>query len=244
MSTRCHAMVGKRHAPDGPRRCHHDTTRSLFCWQHLKEKEAVRITKGSDGLGVVTTVPRKKDEKFGTVAEFAQTSIRPNATRRGEKLQALKAIRPNTEVTVPAAPAAHAPPPKRKMRLIRPDHGPEPPPLVFAPAPPTPPKKVRTKPARSNADKHEIDLLRRVVALQDLWNDAKLAQSLKIPVATRVINVPARGDRLFNTPLEKLYSKEMDKWIAHANQNPRNAMTRLKLHDIIDKILASQKRKK
>ena len=48
MSTRCTAMTGKRHAPDGPRRCNHDTTIKPYCWQHLKEKEGLRVTKVPD----------------------------------------------------------------------------------------------------------------------------------------------------------------------------------------------------
>lgn len=242
MSTRCHAMVGKRHAPNGTRRCNHDTARGLLCWQHLKEKEGLRITKASHGMGVITTKPRKRNEKFGTIASFAQPSIRPNAKRVGDFLQATKDIRPGTEITVPAAErvkkarSAPVPPPKRKMRLIKPDHGDDPPELEFEPSPPSPKprkgslvpptKKARAKPVeRSAADKHEIHFLKRMVALQDLWNDSKLAHELKIPVKKRVIDVPARGKQKFNLKLEELLKTETKKWVKHVNQNPRNAMT-------------------
>ena len=241
MSTRCTAMTGKRHAPDGPRRCNHDTTIKPYCWQHLKEKEGVRVTKVPDAaLGLITTQLREKSSKFGShVVQYAQVAIRPNAKKIGRLLKAIKEIPKNAEVFVPASLAVKMPIPivKRKMKLIKPQHAPEPPPLVLAV---TPVKKVkRAKPVkRSNSDKHEIFILKRVIALQDLWNDTKLAQSLKIPVPQpRVINVPPRGDKLFNTALEKLYRKEMDKCVDWVNKNPRNAMTRAELHDILDKIV-------
>ena len=258
MSTRCHAMVGKRHAPNGTRRCDHDTARSIYCWQHLKEKEGLRITKMSDGMGVLTTKPRKKNEKFGTIASFAQPSIRPNARRVGELLQATKDIRKGTEITVPAAKKAHlrsvpVPPPKRKMKLIKPDHGDEPPELVFDAPPPSPkqrkskgsvlpPKKPRAKPVeRSGADKHEIHFLKRVVALQHLWNDSELAHELKIPTAKRVIDVPARGKQKSNLKLEQLLKEETKKWVKHVNKNPRNNMTLSKAEFILQE---SVKRKR
>ena len=247
MSTRCTAMTGKRHAPDGPRRCNHDTTIKPYCWQHLKEKEGVRVTKVPDAaLGLITTQLREKSSKFGShVVQYAQPAIRPNAKKIGRLLKAIKEIPKNAEVFVPASLAVKIPIPivkivKRKMKLIKPDHGPDLPPLILAVSPV---KKVkRAKPEkrvpRSNSDKHEIFILKRVIALQDLWNDAKLAHSLKIPVSQpRVINVPPRGDKLFNTALEKLYRKEMDKYVDWVNKNPRNAMTRAKLHDILDKIV-------
>ena len=59
------------------------------------------------------------------------------------------------------------------MKLIKPDHGPDLPPLVLAVSPvKMPVKKVkRAKPVpRSNSDKHEIFILKRVIALQDLLN--------------------------------------------------------------------------
>ena len=199
-------------------------------------------------LGLITTQPREKSSKFGShVVQYAQPAIRPNAKKIGRLLKAIKEIPKNAEVFVPAALAVKMPIPmpipivKRKMKLIKPDHGPDLPPLILAVSPvKMPVKKVkRAKPVpRSNSDKHEIFILRRVIALQDLWNDSKLAHSLKIPVSQpRVINVPSRGDKLFNTALEKLYRKEMDKWVDWVNKNPRNAMTRAKLHNILDKIV-------
>ncbi len=244
MSTRCHAMVGKRHAPNGTRRCNHDTARSKYCWQHLKEKEGLRIMKASHGMGVVTTKPRKKNEKFGTIGSFAQPSIRPNAKRVGEYLVATTDIRKNTEVTVPAAErvkkkarersVSPVPPPKRKMKLIKPDHGEDPPELVFEPPPPSPkqPKKgslapkarAKAKP-KTQADKHEIHFTKRIKALQVLWDDSDLAHELKIPRVKRVIDIPARGKQKINFKLEELYKAETKKWVKHVNKNPRNKMT-------------------
>ena len=152
MSTRCAAMTGKRHAPDGPRRCNHDTTIKPYCWQHLKEKEGVRVTKVPDAsLGLITTELRKKSSKFGShVVQYAQVAIRPNSKKIGRLLKAIKEIPKNAEVFVPASLAVKMPIPivKRKMKLIKPDHGPDLPPLVLAVSPvKMPVKKVkRAKP--------------------------------------------------------------------------------------------------
>ena len=133
---------------------------------------------------------------------------------------------------------------EKKLRLIKPDHGPDLPDLVFQPWPedidrPQARKKavLRKRKVLSNTDKHEVFLLKRLVVLQDLFNDKELSRELKIPVQKRVINVPARGDRLFNTPLEKLLKAETTRWVDHVNKNPRNKMTYSKAFDIIDKIV-------
>jgi hypothetical protein len=99
---------------------------------------------------------------------------------------------------------------------------------------PPPKKRVPMSPQ----EKHELFHLKRLVALQHLWNDEKLAQSLKIPLVKRVINVPQKKKgELFNYGLEKLLKTERGKWVKHVNQNPRNKMTEAKAHDIIEKSL-------
>ena len=123
----------------------------------------------------------------------------------------------------------------KKKKLIKPAPAPEEPPLVVEKDPKTPKQK------RSPADKHEIFHLRRLVALESLWNDSKLATSLKIPLQRRVISVPARGDRMFKLPLEKLLRSETSKWVAHVNANPRNAMTFARANAIIEKIVTRKK---
>ncbi len=234
-------LTGKRHAPEGERRCHHDTARGLFCWQHLKQREGLRITKVPHAkLGLVTTKPIPQNMKVTSdAAEWAEPSIRPNAKKTGRTLKATKDIAKNTEVTVPATSAVIVK--KKKMKLIKPQQNasilPIEPPLIL---PPSPKPKQKPKPkvkARSPADKHEIFHLKRLVALQDLWSDEKLAHELKIPVKKHVISVPARGDQLFNYPLEKLLKKELQKWTAHVNKNPRNAMTESKASAILEKIV-------
>jgi len=203
----CHAMTGKRHAPTGSRRCLHWTTKSKFCWQHLKEKEAFRIT--GKPLGLVTTKPIAKDTKvaeFGgplKLAEWAQPALRPNtkviAPKGKAALKSIKDIAANNEVTVPfdmsmkpktkkkkkvIIPVAIA----KKRKLIKPIHA-DIPDLVFRTEPEPEPKPKRTPKAkvkrkqRSPADKHEIDLLRRLVALQHMFNDEKLSHELRIPVS-------------------------------------------------------------
>jgi hypothetical protein len=123
-SQRCEAMVGKRHAPNGPRRCNHDTSRGIYCWQHLKEKDRLRIKKVPDAkLGLVTTVKREKSDKIASfndgAAQYAQVSIRPNAKKVKSVLKATKDILKNTEVTVPASGRVNLPiiPIKKKNEI-------------------------------------------------------------------------------------------------------------------------------
>jgi hypothetical protein len=78
MRERCHAMVGKRHAPNGERRCKHMTNRSNMCWQHLKEKQGFRIKKSTipnAGLGLFTTKPIARDKK---VTDYSGDKISSN----------------------------------------------------------------------------------------------------------------------------------------------------------------------
>ena len=93
-------------------------------------------------------------------------------------------------------------------------------------------------------EKHESFFLKRLQALQHLWDDEKLATSLKIPVAKHQIKIPPRPEGKFNLALEKLLKAERGKWVKHVNKNPRNAMTDDRAYDIIEKaVKAIQSRK-
>ena len=131
---------------------------------------------------------------------------------------------------VPERKAVSAPPGKKK--LIKPDHGPEP---EDWPVPEPDPEPVRARVKRSPHEKHEIFYLKRLVALQQLWDDEKLATALKIPLVKHVINVPRRVEGKFNKALEKLLIKERGEWVRHVNQNPRNRMTDDRAYKIIEK---------
>ncbi len=247
---RCHGITLRRGAKT---RCKHTSLTSIYCWQHLKKNEGFRIKKVHGALGLVTTKPIEKGENVASytpplkLAQWAKPSIRANTKviRKGKVLRAIKDIAANHEVTTPFDLSAKPKPiikPKpivKKRKLIKPDHGPEPPELVFRAEPeraPKPKPKIKRK-ARSPADKHEIFHLKRILALQDLYNDKNLAHELRIPVSHRVINVPPRGSQLFNYALEKLLKKEIQSWVDHVNQNPRNRMTVSKANSIIEKIV-------
>ena len=261
-SQQCQAMVGKRHAPNGPRRCKHNTARGVYCWQHLKEKDQLRITKVPDAkLGLITTEKRDKSDKIASfrdgTAQYAQPNIRPNAKKYKSILKATKDINKNTEITVPVASRAikiiSPPIPiKKKMRLIKPNHGPDPPELIFKPWPEDKIKPVRKKSSkprmqRSRDEKYEILLLKKLVGLQKLFNDKKLADILKTPILNRVINVPKRESNKptfqYGNILNELLTKERKRWIDHVNKSPniKIKMTRDKADDIIKKLIKPKK---
>ncbi len=128
-------------------------------------------------------------------------------------------------------PFVHQP----KKKLIKPIQPPEPEDWPI-PNPDLEPQVKAKRVQRSPQEKHEIFHLKRLVALQHLWNDEKLAHSLKIPPVKRVINVPKKKKgELFNYALEKLLKKERGLWVKHVNQNPRNNMTEARAHAIIEK---------
>ena len=65
VTQRCEAITGKRWAKE-PRRCKHITSKSKYCWQHLKEKTGFRIKKSTvenAGLGLFITKPIANDKK-------------------------------------------------------------------------------------------------------------------------------------------------------------------------------------
>jgi len=257
-------MTGKRHAPQGPRRCKHRTSRGSFCWQHLKEKEGLRIMKVPNAkLGLVATKPFEKNDKVTEIptANFAQPSIRPNAKIRKRTLKATKDIAKNTEITVPVSgksqqlPVVAPLPKKKKYRLIKPDHGPDMedlPPVIEeeedAPKQPTRRGIFDAKPRKKRIpytpqEKHEIFHLKRLIALENLWNDEKLAHKLKIPTSKRRFKVPSKKKgALFNYELEKMLKKETGDWVNYVNKaNPRTRMTYDKAFDIIEKIVKERK---
>lgn len=80
VTQRCAAMTGKRWAKE-PRRCKHDTSRGIYCWQHLKEKEGLRVKKSTvpgAGLGLFVTKPRKKGERITEYSGKRVVSRDPN----------------------------------------------------------------------------------------------------------------------------------------------------------------------
>lgn len=272
--TQCIALVGKRWAPDGPRRCKHKTIRSKLCWAHLKEKEGLRVTKVPHAkLGLVTTKPIPKDEivtSFDTsgAAEFAQPSIRPNAKIVKKDIKSIKDIDKNSEVTIPASTKVKLPkaiieePKRKKMKLIKPDHGPDLPdwPAV-AEEPERKPRKPRvrkpkvpklhkpkgpkllpisTKVLPKTADERSIDsLLIRLDVLERLYNSERMAKELKIPVAKHDIKLPPTGPKRLGQ-LMKLYRTERQSWVDRVNKGPYQ-MTDEQAMEIIDKMANKEK---
>lgn len=133
------------------------------------------------------------------------------------------------------------PPAPRKKKLIKPDHGPEPedwPAPAEEPEPPITRPKPKPKPKvkRSGDEKFQIDTLKRLVALQDLWDDKDLNRKLKLPQVKHQIAVPDNKGN-YTMKLNKLFKTERQLWVDHVNQNPRNRMTMDRAFDIIDKAL-------
>jgi hypothetical protein len=248
-SKRCIAMVSKRWAPDGERRCNHDTSRGEYCWQHLKQLEGLRIMKDGKDRSLVTTIPRHKGDLITPdVGEFAQPAIRPNAKGR-KKLKATKDIAKNTEVTVPVIFKARPEPVKRR-RLIKPVYvEPEPyvpKPRVIKPRVPKSPKPkgpkllpISMKALPKTPEERSIDsLIDRLNVLEKLWNSERMARLLKIPVVRRDIRLPPLGPKRLGQ-LMKLYRIERQAWIAHVNKGPYQ-MTDEKAMGIIDKMVKKQ----
>jgi hypothetical protein len=78
MRERCHAITTRRGLN---RRCKHTTLRGIYCWQHLKAIEHLRIKKSTlldAGLGLFTTVPIKKDVKITPYTGPKIVSYDPN----------------------------------------------------------------------------------------------------------------------------------------------------------------------
>jgi len=245
MSKRCIAIVGKRHAPDGPRRCNHDTARGDYCHQHLKEKQGLRIMKVPHAkLGLVTVKPIHKDDKIASfndgVAQYAQPSIRSNAKVVKDYLKSTKDINKNSEVTIPAAGKATKPL-KSKMKLIKPIHMDLPPspkprkPRVLKPKQPKLPS-ISLKPLPKTADERSIaSLLNRLDVLRKLWNDQRMAGVLKVPITKRDIKLPPTGPKQLGQ-LMKLFRTERQAWVAHVNKGPYK-MTDEKAMALIDKMI-------
>ena len=233
MSQRCIAIVGKRHAPEGPRRCNHDTARGQYCWQHLKEKEGLRIMKVPHAkLGLVTVKPIDRNNKVASftngVAQYAQPSIRSNAKVVKDNLKSTKTINRNSEVTIPAAGKATKPI-KPKLKLIKPK-------VLKAPKPiqsklPT----ISLKALPKTADERSIiSLLKRLDVLRKLWNDERMTSVLKIPMTRRDIIIPPEGPKRLGQ-LMKIFRTERQAWVAHVNKGPYQ-MTDAKAMALIEKI--------
>jgi hypothetical protein len=79
MRERCHAITTRRGLN---RRCKHTTLRGIYCWQHLKAIEHLRIKKSilfpDAGMGLFTTVPIKKDVKITPYTGPVVVSHDPN----------------------------------------------------------------------------------------------------------------------------------------------------------------------
>lgn len=251
MTQRCKAIVGKRWAPNGPRRCNHDTN-YIYCWQHLKQLEGLRIMKDGKDRSLVTTVPREKGDLITPdVGEFAQPAIRPNA-KGHKRLKAIKDIAKNTEVTVPVTFAARPEPAKRR-RLIKPVYvEPEPyvpkprKPRVVKPRVPKAPKpkgpklpRIYEKALPKTPEERSIDsLTSRLRIMERLWNSERMARELKIPVVRRDIRLPPIGPQQLGK-LMHLYRTERQKWVAHVNKGPYE-MTDEKAMGIIDKMMKKE----
>jgi len=209
----------------------------------LKQLEGFRIKKDE---GLVTTRPREKDTVVTGfappgVAEFAQPSIRPNTRVSLQKLKAIKDIPANTAVTVPAggkSVPATPPPPKKKLKLVKPYYDPkwdEPPP---PPAPSPEPKKKKSRKKILPSEKFERGMRKRLKALQELFSDQKMAERLKIQPSKHVIKIPSKAADM-DKALHKLLIAERNRFVQYINQNPRNKMTDDKAHDIIEKLAKS-----
>ena len=249
-STRCQAMVGPRHARV-PRRCNHDTTRGVYCWQHLKQLEGFRIKKDE---GLVTTRPREKDTVVTTfvspgVAAFAQPSIRPNTRVVKKTLKATKDIPVNSVVTVPAASAAEKI--KKKLKLVKPYYDPKwDEPAVLPPSPKQqnarilPPKQKVVRRKILPYEKFERATLKRLNILQQLFSDLGMANKLKIPVSNHVIKIPLMSavprsvekQNKVDKELHSLLKSERKRWVKWVNQNPRNEMTDERAFALIEKM--------
>jgi hypothetical protein len=106
---------------------------------------------------------------------------------------------------------------------------------------PAPKQQNASPPQRTTwtaEEKLELELLSELMALQDLFEDEKLAHELKIQVSKRQIKFPKRDpkrpDRYF-TALGQQVKKEKQAWIAYVNQNPRTAMTAKRADAILAK---------
>jgi len=237
-------MVSKRWAPDGERRCNHDTSRGEYCWQHLKQLAGFRIKK-DDGL--VTTRPRQKNTVVTSfnppgVAAFAHPSIRPNTRVSAQKLKATKDIPANTIVTVPAGGKSvptpvPAPIQKKKLKLVKPYYDPKWDEPLHEPVRESEPKPKKPRKKIYPSEKFERQILKRLKVLQELFSDKKMAERLKIQPSKHVIKIPQRDDvKDIDKVLNKLLIKERKRWVAYINQNPRNAMTDNKAYDLIEKL--------
>lgn len=167
-----------------------------------------------------------------------RTEVVPKWRKPEEVLPSL----PAKAVVMPAA--------KPKMKLIKPDHGPdEYPPIVFKDDEPKP--AAKKKPVLSKQEKldlkHEKYIRDRMRVVQDLFHDEKLAADLKVPVSKRVVKMPERG-KLDPVAWEQLMEKTLITnkalLVKHFNRNPRNAMTSDKLYDIIEQVIAAEKKGK
>jgi hypothetical protein len=140
----------------------------------------------------------------------------------------------------PQPPQPPQPPPKKK--LVKPAYDPkwdEEPviqPWQDVPEPqPVPPKQRTTWTA---GEKLELELLAELMALQDLFEDEKLAHELKIQVSKRQIKFPKRDPKRpdkYYSALGNQVKKEKQAWIAYVNQNPRTAMTAKRADTILAK---------
>jgi hypothetical protein len=132
----------------------------------------------------------------------------------------------------------------RKRKLIKPAYDPkwdEEPVIVPWQDVPEPAQQKASPPQRTTwtaEEKLELELLAELMALQDLFEDEKLAHELKIQVSKRQIKFakrdPKRPDKYYSA-LGQQVKREKQAWIAYVNQNPRTAMTAKRADTILAK---------